>query len=231
MTGEPVGNTPRAQNFPGNSIRAREAAEQKPQTPPKSAEQERPPVEKIVTGKVSLRKTPWWRRAVGSVIADDATSVGSFLVDDVVVPAVRNLIRDMVVGGVDRTLYGTARNSRMGVGASVAQSLGRTVVSGSALRASVQADPRRQLAPEAMARHDFTDVILGDRQEALMVIDALIGMIDEYQAATVSDLYDLVGTTGSFADRKWGWYNLDAAQVIPSRQGFKLDLPRPQPLR
>lgn len=212
---EPVGNAPRnLDDIPGNTHKEREA---------KLEKETREPVEKIVEGKVTTRKPPWYKRFARSLIAEDAQSIGDYLMVDVIIPAVRNLIRDAIVGSTDRTLYGGSRNRvRSGVLGATDRSL-RTRYD--------QVEPRRMLSRESRARHDFDEIVLDTRSEAVEVIESLIARVDRYGAASVTDLYDLVGVTGSFQDQRWGWTDLHTADVRQVRGGFLLDLPRPDPLR
>ncbi len=217
---EPVGNAPRGPSIPGNSHKNREAETKI------SAEETREPIEKIVEGKVVTRKQPWWKRATRSLIADDATSVGDFILIDVIVPAIKNLISDAVKGSTDRVLFGQSR-VRRGIGPGGRPESLRTRYD----RMSDVGEPRRMMSRDSRARHDFDEVTLDDRAEAIEVIEALFARVQQYGAASVSDLYDLVGVTGSYADRRWGWTNLSDADVRQSRGGWLLDLPRPEPLR
>lgn len=219
---EPVGNSPRTggEIVPGNSHK-----EQKAKATPEP-ETEREPVAKIVEGKVTVRKQPWWKRFGHSLIAEDAQSLGDFITTDILLPAIRNMIRDVVVGGVDRTLYGQSRARRVGV---VGERPGlRTRYD---QISSDERAPRRMMSREARARHDFQEIVLDDRPEAIAVLEDLIARVVRYGAASVSDLYDLVGVTGSYADRRWGWTDLATADVRQVRGGFLIDLPQPEPLR
>lgn len=86
------------------------------------------------------------------------------------------------------------------------------------------------MSRDARARHDFDEVILDDRQEAVEVVEAMIDRVQRYRSASVADLYDYVGVTGSYADRNYGWTNLESADVRQHGTGWLLDLPRPEPL-
>src|SRR5690606_6792083 len=88
----------------------------------------------------------------------------------------------------------------------------------------------RQLSKQGRATHDFDEIILASRGEAEMVLDQLSEAIENYDTATVSDLYALVGITGAFTDDKYGWTNLAEASVSSVRDGFLLNLPKPVPL-
>ena len=78
--------------------------------------------------------------------------------------------------------------------------------------------------------HDFNEIILGTRVEAEEVIDRLFDLLSKYDNASVADLYELVGITANFTDEKWGWTDLRGASVAKVRNGYLLDLPRPEPL-
>lgn len=222
---EPVGNQPRKRTealgpvsaIPGNSHKERAAAAE--------TTAERDPVERIVEGKVISRKAPWYKKVRRTMLADDIGNVGEYMFTDVFVPAAKNLIVDLISSGVERMLFGQARNR-----------IRRPV--GLGLRDQVRYDrirddrePRRLMSREARARHDFNEIVLDNRTEAVEVVSAMVDRIARYGAVTVSDLYDLVGTTGSYADQRWGWTDLATADVRQVAGGFLLDLPQPEPIR
>lgn len=78
--------------------------------------------------------------------------------------------------------------------------------------------------------HDFDEIVLDTRHEAELVLDNLEELIKQYGQATVTDLYDLVNITSSFADEKWGWTDLSHANVSHVRDGYLLNLPKPETL-
>lgn len=220
---EPVGNSPRGPAVPNNSHKDR-AETAAPVAPVEPKEE----LKKIVAGKVTSRKPAWWRRAGKSLIADDATSVGDYILVDVLVPAIKNLIRDIVIGGTDRTLFGSSARRRPGLGA-------RDPGPVSSLRTRydrmAEEERPRALSREQRARHEFSEITLDSRAEAIDVIEALNDRVIRYKSASVTDLYDLVGVTGSYADQRWGWTDLRDADIRQNRGGWLIDLPAPEPLR
>lgn len=223
---EPVGNSPRGGAIPGNSHKEREQNQQE------AAEETREKAEKIVEGKVVTRKAPWWKRAARGMVAGDVQNIGDYILVDVLVPAAKNLIRDIIVGGTDRALYGTSVN-RGGVGPAfgLRGDVGGIRTKYDKMATGGPGEPRRVMSRESQARHDFDEVTLSSREEAYLVVEELINRCVRYGAASVSDLYDMLGVTGSFMDRKWGWTDLSTANVRQHRGGWVLDLPRPEPLR
>jgi hypothetical protein len=223
---EPVGNQPRKKPetqsgmsaITGNSHKNRSAAEETTMA--------REPIEKIVEGKVVSRKQPIWKRFTRSMVADDVGNVGEYILTDVVIPATKNLIMDMVAQSIERVLFGTSRGRirRSPLGMSL-----RDQVNYSG-RYSGEST-RRPMTREARARHDFNEIVLENRAEAIEVVEGLVDRIARYGSVTVAELYDFVGTTGSFADQRWGWNDLSTADVRQVPGGFLLDLPAPEPIR
>ena len=86
------------------------------------------------------------------------------------------------------------------------------------------------MSRRAKATHNFDEIILATRHEAEEVIDRLFDLISRYETATVADLYELVGEDRSYTDDKWGWTDIRGAGVQRVRNGYLLNLPRPEPL-
>lgn len=224
MSSEPVGNSPRGPSS-GNSHKERAAAA------PVQQPQEREKVEKIVEGTVVTRKPPLWKRFARGMVADDVGNIGDYILVELIFPALKKTLFEIVTGTTERTLYGSRAGGR------------RTGGPGLGLRGDVggirhrydkieeEREPRRMMSRDARARHDFQEVILDSRSEAADVIDALMERIERYRSASVADLYDMLGVTGSFADRKYGWTSLFDAEVRQYHGGWLLDLPRPELLR
>lgn len=221
---EPVGNAPRdPAAIPSNTLKDQAKRQEKVER--EAAQKE--PVAKIIEGKVVVRKKAWYRRAASNMIADDASSIGQYVMEDVVFPALKNLVADVIGQGTNRVLFGSSAGRR------------RTGVLGGreSLRTRYdqmggggREEPRR-LGSAERARHSFADIILSTRGEATEVLDALLDRVSRFGVASVSDMYDFVGVSGSFADRRYGWTDLRDADVRQVREGFVLELPRPELLR
>lgn len=184
----------------------------------RQASQPKPEVHKVVSGKA--RKKSAGRRFASSFIAEDAHSVGEYIVMDVLLPATKNVISDMISEGVQRMLFGDSGPRR---NKNVRDN--RTIVSYNKYyndRPSRPAYSRR-----ARATHDFDELVYASRDEADLVIDKLADLIDQYGAASVRDLYDLSGVTAEYTDENWGWYSVGGASARRIRDGYILDLPKP----
>lgn len=210
--------------FPSNSNnRARDAR------PAKPSEKK---VEQVVQSDVKRRKKPLSKRFVETFVGGDAKGVWAFVMLDVMVPAAKDMFADAVSQGVERMIYGesvsASRRGRRRPHDEPHISYNRYFSSGP------KQDPRERgrqhMSRRARASHDFDEIILGTRVEAEEVVDRMYDLVSKYEVATVADLYDLVGVSGSYTDDKWGWFDLRGAGVARVREGYLLNLPRPEPL-
>jgi len=208
-------------NYPSNSHKKNE---EKPKDDiPKK-------VEKIVTGKVVQKKKGLAQKIAETFIGDDIGSASNFVLFEVIIPATKNMIREGVSEGVERLLFGEVRGRRPQSGGIAGRS---NYVSYDRYSSSQSKPaPSREISRRGRASHDFSEIVLDSRGEVEAVIDNMLELINDYGVATLSDLYDLVGITGNFMDRKWGWTNLDDATATRVRNGngYLLNIPRPQPV-
>lgn len=219
---EPVGHGPRA-SIPANSHISKEVAV------PKSESREK--AEKAIQGSATIMKQPWYKRLGRSMIADDSSTIGEYIMFDIVVPAAKNLLREIVVGGMDRTLFGssvrTGGSGGRGTPGGIRQKYNEmTRAQGGYV------DPRRQMSQQDRATHNFETILLDTRQDAIEVLNRMIDRIEKYGSASVADLYDYCNiTTGDYAAQRWGWTTLLGADVRQYRSHWHLDLPDPTVLR
>ena len=196
--------------YPSNSKRVKEETSKKPE------------VQKIVTGRVRKQKKGFFKRIGQTMFGDDTRSVGTYVLQDILIPATKDLIVDTIRGGIEVAVYGErqSRNSRKGVYTNYDK------VSYRSDRDRDRERDRREVSRSARSRHDFDDLVLDSRGEAEDVRIHLLDLCDEYGQATVADFYDLVGVTSSFTDNKYGWTDLRSASVSRVRDGYLINLPR-----
>lgn len=199
-------------DFPSNSHKAREKKDE-----PKK-------IEKIIQGSVVKKKKPLSKRVVETFLGDDVGSVSSYILYDVLIPAAKTTISDMVSSGIEMLLFGEAKGAR------TRRDKGRSYVSYNNYYNKGDRYERREPSLRNRSRHNFDDIILDSRGEAEEVLSHLVDLVDDYGMASVADLYDLVGITSNFTDNKYGWTNLSSASVSRVRDGYLIDLPRAMPL-
>lgn len=207
-------------NAPGNSSSSKAAKLE--------SEAERKPLEPITSGR--SKKKGFFKRVLSEDNGSDVQSVGEYVVVDVILPAVKRMVSDAVSQGVDRLLFGDSAPRRRNGYTPYGDR--RTYSSpGSSRISTVRSDNRREMSYRAKATHDFNEIVYDSREEGEMVLDRISDLIDNYNVATVADLYDLSSITGSFVDRKWGWTDIRGARLHQTRDGYVLSMPQPEPLK
>lgn len=179
-------------------------------------------VEAVITGKAKTRKKGEMQKFADVFIAENANNVKSYILMEVIIPAVKKAISDIVTTGIDMILYGEAGRSRKNGAASKVsyrnyyeQESGRTRAGSAGRRSSF----------------DYDDVIFGTRGDAEAVLDAMNDIISQYGTVSVSDFYDLARVPNdNYTMNRYGWTNIGGATAVRVRDGYILKLPRAIPL-
>lgn len=212
--------------FPDNSKYTRPTSS-RTTTSPDTLSVDRKPLDKVIAGDVTTRKQSLGKRIRNILFGDNGKSVGEYILEDVLIPAARDTVDELITGTKDLLLFGERRSRTRAGGLSVGRS--RITDYGAISRGGRGADPVvrvRQL-------NDFDDIELETRGDAELVIACMCDILDTYNQVTVRDLRDLVGQTGSYTDSNWGWKSLSGAQPLRVRGSNKyvLDLPNPISLK
>lgn len=181
-------------------------------------------VEKVTTGRVTKRKKGLGRKIIESFVGDESKSVGDYILHDVLIPATKDTIADMIKGTIEMMFWGEKR------GRYTSRDGGRSRVNYTPYNSLNNRDRdrggRREMSREGRARHDFEELVFASRGEAEEVLSLLFELTEKYGMATVADFYDLAGITADFTDDKYGWDDLRNASVSRVRDGYLINLPR-----
>ena len=195
------------ENYPSNSFKTKEQA---------ANADEKKKLEKVVVGQVKTKKKNGLGKLMSGFVSEETPDIKSYLFKDVVVPTIKKTITEIV----DMILYGGSRHKR-----------GGTIGSKVSYRNYWDEPRESRNAPRVTPGYSYDDIILDSRGDAEEVLNQLNDLIDVYKIASVADLYDLVGITGNYTDNKYGWTNLASADVVRTRDGYMLKLPRALPLK
>lgn len=187
------------------------------------AKSERPELKQITTSPVIERKESVFKRVAKTFTAEDSHSVGQYILFEVLIPATKSTISDMISQGVERLLFGGSTGSSPIRLNGSSNGRGNYTPYSSARPAPQQSRPA--ISQRGRETQNFREIILGSRAEAEQVIQALMDPLEQYDWVTVADLYKLVGVVPSFQDEKWGWDNLASATTRRVRDGYLLELP------
>lgn len=203
-------------NFKPNSHKYREAQQG-------DTERKRP--EKVVKGTVKVKKKSEIRKFTDVFIAEDIGSVKQYLMNEVLVPAAKRTVSELVKNGIDSLIYGITGRRVNGSGGSSS-----TPVHISYRDCYDTGTRNYRDAPVIRSRFNYDDFTFESRGEAEYVLDQMDAILDKYRMVTVLDLYDLVGKTCDHTGNKYGWTALGTAKVVPVNGGYALKLPRATPI-
>lgn len=176
-------------------------------------------VEKVVTGTARTKNN----ELRNMFISEDAKNVKSYIFMDVLIPAIKKAISDIVTNGIDMILYGES---------------GRTKRSSSnASRVSYREyydskDEKYTPNTRTSSGYGFKDVVLETRRDAESVLARLEEIVEDYGKVSVADLYELAGIDGYYTDNNYGWTsvrNVDIIRVYGG--GYMLKMPKAIPIK
>ena len=174
----------------------------------------------VVKGNVKIKKEPISRKFGDVFLSDSVDNVKSYVIFDVIVPAIKNLIVDMITNGTEMLVNGRGGgSSRRRSGErenytrfSRGNNVGRSEV--------VRGTPRN--------RYGYMDVIFDSRGDAREVLDCMYDILDKFKMVSVADYYELAHAEEyeTYTDRKYGWFDLSAADIARDRDGYRILLPK-----
>ena len=175
-------------------------------------------IQKVTTGQVSKRKKSLGSKFGETFLSADFASVIDNCVTEVVVPAVKNLLYDALIGGLEMTLWGELNHRS-------------SSKSGSYIDYSARKKSNQKTRPSvSRLRKSFDDVFFDTKSDAYAVLDNLCSAIERYGEVSIADLNDLLGEVGEFTDNKYGWDSLSTAEIKRYKDGYLLVLPPVIPL-
>lgn len=187
-------------------------------------------VEKVVTGKVKIKKKSGISKFADTFISEDAANVKSYIFLDVLVPAIKKAISDIVTDGIDMILYG-------GSGRSKKRSSGSNATYVSYRSYSDDRRDRRDDRDDRRVRsmYDFEQFTFDTMDDAMDVLDSLDDIIDTYDSARVADFYELIGKTCPYTGNNYGWTNLSGVKPervrVDREVRWVLPMPNPKPIK
>ncbi len=190
--------------------------ETKPDTPKEKK------VEKVIDGdEFVTRKRPLGKKIGDIFLNGDIEDVKSYLINDVLIPSIKETIFDLVNKGLDMLLFNDTRATR------TSSKTNQTYISYN----NYSNKDRRQSTERSHSRREPVrgedeELIFKDRGPAEMVLEKMYAIFEEYHIVTKADLNDMLNRTGNFTDNNWGWTDLSGASVERVRGGYLLSLPK-----
>lgn len=194
------------ENYQSNSFKSKELEAKQPEKK----------LTKVANAK--LKKKSEIQKIAETFVAEDLNKVKNAVLMDVIVPAVKKVISDIVTNGIDMLLYGEVKHNKT------------TTTSKIGYNSMYNNQNQANAARIARSSYIYNDIILSSRGEAEEVLNQMNEIIGTYGVVSVADLCEIVGVTGEFTDNKYGWSDIRDAYVERSKDGYMLKLPRALPI-
>src|SRR5699024_2459424 len=194
--------------------------------------EERKSLDKVVSAEpVKVKKGLMSRLVTGVLGPEGLPGIGQYVSEEIIIPAIKNIIVDAVTSGINMVMYGENRphNPR----AVNRQPANRYYSSGprptynyTSRYTSQQPDPKERHAPRAN-RYGIEEYVIENREDAAHVLTTLTEQADMYGSVSVADYYDLIGVTSEYTDNNYGWIleTIVRATIRPVRGGYIIALP------
>lgn len=182
---------------------------------------EREKKEKIVSGNVKTKKKKEISKFADIFISEDAANVKNYILMDVLVPAIKKAVSDIIKDGIDMILYGESGSRRRG-------STNASYISYNKY-SERDRDYDRRYNDRPRVSYGYDDIVLENRGDAEAIMDRMDEVIDKYKMVSVADLYEFAGLRSNYTDQKYGWTNLGTARIERTRDGYWLKLPKAMP--
>ena len=179
-------------------------------------------VTKVVNGPVKTKRNDV-RKLADIFISEDISNVKSYIFMDVLVPAIKKAIYDIITNGIDMFLYGGSGKGRNNQpGAKVSYRNYYEQKNNGGYRAS---DNVRQ-----SNAFDYDDIVFNNRGEAEAALQQMKDIVARYGIVTVNDLYEMTPLSAPYTSQKYGWMDVSNVDIVRVRDGYILKLPRAVPI-
>lgn len=171
--------------------------------------------DKKVTGLAKLGK---------AIINDDFDKIGESLVDDILIPAVKNTFAALGKNFIDMLFFGESKGNYYNQGASGYHSAFKSSNSG-------YSSNNKPMMQEQADCFLFASPAITSRGDAERILFKLNKILDEWDYVRVSNLYELVNEIAPYTYNDYGWRNLNEAKAALGPDGYYIRLPKPIPLK
>lgn len=202
-------------DYTPNSHRFKEEKEKAKALPPA----ERKKLDKVATGTRVKKKGA--NKFAEVFLSEDVSSVKSYILMDVLVPAIKQALHDVVTNGIDMILFGeTGRSKRSSNADRVSYS-----------RFYDRRDDRRRDEPISRVRaYSHDEVRIPTRGEAEEILARMDEIVATYGMVSVADYYELAGVSCDYTDNNYGWTSIRSASVVRVRDGYIIKMPKALPI-
>lgn len=158
---------------------------------------------------------------IDNFVQEEPAYVGQYLLKELVLPAVKNLIFDLGSNAMQLFLFGEVNSGGTNANRT------RYSTASSCRRVPVDNTP---VPAKTCRRCSDTTFVYATRTEAQRKLYDLQDLLEDRGVISVSNYLEMLNQDIGPNDNRYGWYNLDRAFVEQTHEGHVLNLPKPQRL-
>lgn len=189
---------------------------------------DREPLKPIVAAQAPKKKGLIGRLITGLAGPEGLAGVGTYVNEEIIIPAIKGIIVDGVTSGINRIMYGDKGGYRGGTG----YGGGYRPTTNYSNRYQPQSSYRdREPEPRraTVQSGHVEEFLIENRHDAAHVLTVLSENADRYGSVSIADYYDLISAPTQFTDnnRGWSFRDIQAATIVPVAGGFIIRFPQP----
>lgn len=174
----------------------------------------------------SVRKKSFGKRT-NVFLQSSANNIGNYILKDVLIPAGKKAISDIVTNGIYMLLYGESKPPEK-----------RRTIDRPSYRSYYERDERKVETRSSRKSFLDYDIEFKTYEAAKSTLDDMRDALERFGTVSVADLCEFaqendkdIRLDGSWADHKYGWMKLPReVKIYPSYGNYIIDLPAPMPL-
>lgn len=178
----------------------------------------------ILQGNVRQKKGSTGKAFIDNFINEDKDTIKSHILFDIIIPAVKDTIFNGFQTALEMLLYGNdsgRRNNRY------YSSGTRRVTSSNPTNYNVISNQRASRLVGSGGHKICDQILFDDRADAMRVLDEITAQAEDYGAVSAYALFDAAGLSCDYTLKNWGWYDLNSAKVVRTREGdYTISLPK-----
>lgn len=194
---------------------------------------DRKSLEKVVSAEpVKVKKGLMSRLVTGVLGPEGLPGIGQYVSEEIIVPAIKNIIVDAVTSGINMVMYGGNGPSPRNVHRPTHRSpyhnysgqVHRPTTNYTSRYTSEQPPPSERMS---RPRQGLEDYILEHRDDAAHVLTSLQENANMYGSVSIADYYDLIGVDSAYTDNNYGWTfeSITHTNIRPVRGGYVIKFP------
>lgn len=182
-------------------------------------------IQKVVSNGVTINKKRFFNKFKNSMVSEDVGTVGEYVVKDIILPTIKDLIFNAARGALEMILYGNA-SGRNGRGKNVPYNSISTNSGVYRYDVSRNNQNNKNNRQPPIDYFDVNNVGFKTRADAEMVLDSLRTVLEEYPTVSITDFYDAFDTSAPYTANNYGWSNLSGdIKIKPYRGEWYIDFP------